>query len=539
MYVAFLDIQKAFDTVWIEGLLFKLLKAGMSRKAWGILRNSYQNYQCAAFVNGVYDRWFIPSRGVHQGAPLSMCLYQLYINGLLSELRSSSYGAMIGDIDVSCPASADDIAICALHKLGLNVLLEIAHEYSQTWKFNFSPSKCVVMIWGRDRSPQVNIKLGEMPLQVVNETKHLGIILKSNHTRANAKHNARIGHANYTLHASKGLGSMAIPVPTNVVSKLYWTIGIAKMTYGVEATHLSPTEIHTMEAAHRKNAKLAQCLPMNTPTPAPLATIGWMSMNAYIALKKLYFLWQILLLPQENIYNKIVKYIIVKFIGNLYTNTRPSGPLSDMLYAVSKYNLETLLYETIIGRPDGGINKYKSIIKQRIWEHEVRNWKASCVMYKELDGYQNNVSEVRLNNWWKFSNKYPSYTIRAAAVVSLLCGVEPRGLQYNFKCNRCLICDDHTQSSPTHVLFMCRTLSDIRDAKWDTVINTMPIAMQREIFLMSSDERTNFITSCLGNCFIPEWQAIYKSIADFIWSLYVKRDKLYKVLIEDGGPQRG
>ena len=42
-----------------------------------------------------------------------------------------------------------------------------------------------------------------------------------------------------------------------------------------------------------------------------LSTIGWMSMPAYIAYRKLLFLWSILCLPVNNIYRRIVVAILV------------------------------------------------------------------------------------------------------------------------------------------------------------------------------------------------------------------------------------
>jgi hypothetical protein len=141
VYVAFLDIKKAFDTVWVKGLLYKLWKAGMSTKVWRLLNEAYTGFECAAFIAGEPGEWFVPERGVHQGAPFSMKLYQVFINDMLSELRSCIYGVWLNDVDATCPSFADDTTVCALHKMGLNTLLEITYNHSNisgnmssTWK---------------------------------------------------------------------------------------------------------------------------------------------------------------------------------------------------------------------------------------------------------------------------------------------------------------------------------------------------------------------------------------------------------------------
>ena len=72
VYGAFLDARKAFDTVWIRGLLYKLLVYGINSKMWWLIKNSYTDYKCAIFIDGKSGDWFYPQRGVHQGAPLSM-----------------------------------------------------------------------------------------------------------------------------------------------------------------------------------------------------------------------------------------------------------------------------------------------------------------------------------------------------------------------------------------------------------------------------------------------------------------------------------
>ena len=79
--------------------------------------------------------WFKPERGVYQGAPLSMTLYQISVNDLLQELRTSQYGAYLMDQDSTSPAFADDCTAIAMHKLGLNKLMTIAPAHSVKWLY--------------------------------------------------------------------------------------------------------------------------------------------------------------------------------------------------------------------------------------------------------------------------------------------------------------------------------------------------------------------------------------------------------------------
>ena len=79
-YMALVDTKKAFDTVWVDGLLYKLYRAGINSKAWSLIYDAYTDFTCAALVAGKPGPWFIPQRGVHQGAHMSVHLYQTFIN---------------------------------------------------------------------------------------------------------------------------------------------------------------------------------------------------------------------------------------------------------------------------------------------------------------------------------------------------------------------------------------------------------------------------------------------------------------------------
>ena len=89
VYVVMLDAAKAFDSVWTEGLFYKLFHLGIEGRLWRVLRECYDGFTCQVVVNGTKSGELLVERGVHQGAPLSMRLYQLFNNDLLQSLSQN------------------------------------------------------------------------------------------------------------------------------------------------------------------------------------------------------------------------------------------------------------------------------------------------------------------------------------------------------------------------------------------------------------------------------------------------------------------
>ncbi len=70
-YVAFLDAQKAFDTVWHAGLPTKLHIKGIRGKIWDLIVHWYSVSITAILWEGKISTPVCISQGVHQGAILS------------------------------------------------------------------------------------------------------------------------------------------------------------------------------------------------------------------------------------------------------------------------------------------------------------------------------------------------------------------------------------------------------------------------------------------------------------------------------------
>ena len=82
VYCCFLHSAKAFDTVWIDGLFFKLYNNGMNGKSWRLLRNWYKRQTSRVRANGLISEKFPVQQGVRQGGVLSPWLFLCFNNDI-------------------------------------------------------------------------------------------------------------------------------------------------------------------------------------------------------------------------------------------------------------------------------------------------------------------------------------------------------------------------------------------------------------------------------------------------------------------------
>ena len=179
-YAFFLDVRKAYDTVWRDGLWVKLWDMGVKGRMWRVIKNMYEASRSAILLEGEKSAAFRVEQGVAQGCSLSPILFSVFINGLLKDVEEAGLGIEISSGKrMGGMLFADDFVGVSESRESLQKLIDVVYRYCNRWRLKANVGKSAVMVFSKDRV-EGRWKWGEHELPKVSSYCYLGIDFASN-----------------------------------------------------------------------------------------------------------------------------------------------------------------------------------------------------------------------------------------------------------------------------------------------------------------------------------------------------------------------
>jgi hypothetical protein len=326
-------------------------------------------------------------------------------------------------------------------------------------------------------------------------------------------------------YASLGIGSARVPLNPIIGSKLYWQATVPKLTYGFEILQTKKC-VNLLEDSHCDAARILQGLPPQTAGVGCLATLGWGSMEAYVDVLKLMFMWRILLLPMNCIY-KVIMLIRIHYHLNDQGGSH-SGPTWEMVKICKKYNLIRYVMDGLNFGLYMSLMEWKREVKNCVSEYDKQCIGVTSTLFSSLR--QINFELHFVNSWWIHALRNPHLSSKVRFLIKLLLGLNNLNTcLYKYKkssTNKCRLCNGHSQETIAHILFECTVTKNSRDTQWNEIKNEGLMNCISDLDRMDIDSRCHFILNGFNSNYVEEWNLTYTLLLQYIYNVYMYHSQI-------------
>ena len=168
-----IDFEKAFDSVWINGLLKKLLAAGVDGKIWALLADMLTSRTVKLQINEFLSHKILCKVGIPQGSVLAPLLFIFFISDMPKTGNTDRFKYADDQSVLSVDLSAQKA------HLFMQQYCDQLHQWCIKWriKINCNKGKTEALVINRGQSDLPKLTIGSSSIEYVKESPVLGIIL--------------------------------------------------------------------------------------------------------------------------------------------------------------------------------------------------------------------------------------------------------------------------------------------------------------------------------------------------------------------------
>jgi len=250
LYAAFLDLEKAYDRVWREGLWRALEQYGVEGRLLRAIQSLYQDSEAAVKVGEEITDWFQVERGVRQGCPMSPWLFNIYLDVVMKEaLPLFKGGANLNNCQIQVTMFADDTVLLAESEEDLKWNVEKLYEAMKRHRMKVNWSKSNTMVISRVPT-ECNIEMDGEKVKNVREVVYLGVKL-SEDGKMGSEVERRIGMTMQTVGAMKKVYESR-DLSREAKVTVFEAVAVPTLTYGCESWVLKEREKSRLQATEMR-----------------------------------------------------------------------------------------------------------------------------------------------------------------------------------------------------------------------------------------------------------------------------------------------
>ena len=180
LFICFVDLKKAFDTVYRKGLLYKLEKQELSSKFINLVESMYSKITSRVKSTNGLTCEFPIEIGTRQGCNLSPTLFNLYINDLSKEFDGNETDNILIDNKViNCLMYADDLVLLSKTESFMKTSLQKLEKFCNKWRLNISVEKTKILVINDQKHANHQFKIYNLKLETVSSYCYLGVVISN------------------------------------------------------------------------------------------------------------------------------------------------------------------------------------------------------------------------------------------------------------------------------------------------------------------------------------------------------------------------
>ena len=292
VYSCFYDLASAFDSVEYPVLLSHLKSAGVTGKAWRLIKQWYTNPTSSVRVCGSVSSQFHIQRGVRQGSVLSPVLFLLVMDPILLELQSRSNGLNINGLFLGALSHADDIHTLSTNLTDCRAQISSVSSFATQRGLMLSTEKCEAIISPSVPANKSYIQADAIKIPISHSARCLGAWWTPNLSSSkwitvniNKARGAFFSRGSGTFHGTLNPLSSRSIIECCVLPTLL---------YGAESWILNTTLLIKLESFQAEIGKRILRLPKFVANNTVRMALQWPSVRTRVLCIKLGFLLKVL-----------------------------------------------------------------------------------------------------------------------------------------------------------------------------------------------------------------------------------------------------